>query len=813
MTTLVGSTLLNYRITEKLGEGGQGAVYKAVNTKLGRTVVIKVLPPELTAKEVNLRRFEREAMLASSLDHPNICTIYDLNEAAGLHFIAMQYVAGRNVRQLVNGRPLELRSALAITIQVADALAAAHARGIIHRDIKAGNVMVTDSGQVKVLDFGLAKLLDEDAARAGNMHRTELTEVGVPYGTATYAAPEQARGDKVDHRADIFSTGVLLYEMLTGIWPFQGKTLVDVRHAVLHAAAKPLVEARPEATPPRLQQILDRALAKEPGARYQKIDPMREDLRAVLQEVSGGGATQPGEVVTSTAPRHLGGANPVARAVRWLRRGLGSADSHNSSSLSHTHTSQQDVHVTPTSIGSSEQKKSVAILPFRNLSNDPAISFYEFALADAVITELARVRALTVRPSSMIVKYQGQQTDPREAGRELETDAVLAASFLRGGERLRVTAQLLDVQSGDLLWSDRIDADVRDIIALQDTIAQRIVDGLRLELSPDEQAELAAPATGNAAAYEEYLRGRDLFGRFIFRTLAPEDCDTAIAHFQRAVELDPSFALAHDGLGACYANRVFKGYGGGADYERAEAAFTQALALEPELIEARMLLVFVYLWRGEKQKARAEVARYRQQAPNDAVVYFVKGVLHRLDGEYARALRSFDRLVRLDPAAHVVASYHRALIYLAQQRPAEAQKELAHASASAPDSPLVKTASALTSVYAGQPAPGAESMRELLAAHPSMHGVRPILAMCLSAQGAHAAARQELTEQVRTNADADPDAAYWLASAQALAGAHDEALAWLARALALGNEQRTWFAADPTWTALRDDPRFKDLLR
>jgi serine/threonine-protein kinase len=789
MTTLVGSTLLNYRITEKLGEGGQGAVYKAVNTKLGRTVVIKVLPPELTAKEVNLRRFEREAMLASSLDHPNICTIYDLNEAAGLHFIAMQYVAGRNVRQLVNGRPLELRSAIAIAIQVADALAAAHARGIIHRDIKAGNVMVTDSGQVKVLDFGLAKLLDEDAARAGNMHRTELTEVGVPYGTATYAAPEQARGDKVDHRADIFSTGVLLYEMLTGIWPFQGKTLVDVRHAVLHAAAKPLAAARPEATPPRLQQILDRALAKEPNARYQKIDPMREDLRAVLQEVSGGGASQPGEVVMPAAPRHLAGANPVARAVRWLKRGLGSAETHSSSSLSLTHTSQQDVHVTPTSIGSSEQKKSVAILPFRNLSNDPAISFYEFALADAVITELARVRALTVRPSSMIVKYQGQQTDPRAAGRELDVNAVLAASFLRGGERLRVTAQLLDVQSGDLLWSDRIDADVRDIIALQDTIAQRIVDGLRLELSPDEQAELAAPATGNAAAYEEYLRGRDLFGRFIFRT------------------------LAHDGLGACYANRVFKGYGGGADYERAEAAFTQALALEPELIEARMLLVFVYLWRGEKQKARAEVARYRQQAPNDAVVYFVKGVLHRLDGEYARALRSFDRLVRLDPAAHVVASYHRALIYLAQQRPDEAQKELAHAAASAPDSPLVKTASALTSFYAGAPAPGAGLMRELLAAHPNMHGVRPILAMCLSAQGAHEAARQELTEQVRTNADADPDAAYWLASALALAGAHDEALTWLARALALGNEQRTWFAADPTWTALRDDPRFKDLLR
>jgi serine/threonine-protein kinase len=469
--------------------------------------------------------------------------------------------------------------------------------------------------------------------------------------------------------------------------------------------------------------------------------------------------------------------------------------------------------VTPTSIGSSEQKKSVAILPFRNLSNDPAISFYEFALADAVITELARVRSLTVRSSSMIVKYQGQQIDPREAGRELDVSAVLAASFLRGGERLRVTAQLLDVLTGDLLWSDRIDADASDIIALQDTIAQRIVDGLRLELSPDEQAELAQPATGNAAAYEEYLRGRDLFGRFIFRTLAPEDCDAAIAHFSRAVELDPSFALAHDGLGACYVNRVFKGYGGGEDYERAEAAFNQALAIEPELIEARMLMIFIYLWRGEKRKARAEVARYRQQTPNEAVVYFVKAVLHRLDGEYERALRSLDRLVRLDPAAHVVASYHRALIHICQQRLDEARSELEHAAATAPDSPLVKTAGALTFFYAGEPQPAAELMRQLLAAHPNMHGVRPILAMCLSAQGAHEDARHELTEQVRKNADADPDAAYWLASAYALAGQHDDALTWLARALALGNEQRAWFAADPTWATLRDEPRFKDLLR
>src|SRR5437899_1738892 len=298
---MVGHTLGNYKILQKLGAGGQGTVYKATDNKLGRTVVLKVLPAELTVKETNLKRFAREARLASALDHPNICTIFDLDEENGLHFIAMQHIEGRNVRQLVNGRPLELQSALRIGIQVTEALTAAHARGIIHRDIKSGNVMVTDSGQVKILDFGLAKLLDETEAHTSGIHQTELTEIGVPYGTATYAAPEQARGDRVDARADIFSTGVLLYEMLTGTWPFRGKSTVDVRHAVIYDQPRTLAEMRPGATPARLQQIIDRANANAPRDRYQKIAELRDELRKVLQEVSSGAQVE----VAAAPARHL----------------------------------------------------------------------------------------------------------------------------------------------------------------------------------------------------------------------------------------------------------------------------------------------------------------------------------------------------------------------------------------------------------------------------------------------------------------------------------------------------------------------------
>ncbi|HKY26362.1 MAG TPA: protein kinase, partial [Pyrinomonadaceae bacterium] len=736
------------------------------------------------------------------LDHPNICTIFDMDEVDGLHFIAMQHIEGRNVRQLVNGHPLELKSALLIGLQVTDALAAAHARGIIHRDIKSGNVMVSPSGQVKILDFGLAKLLDDEEAGAAGIHRTELTEVGVPYGTATYAAPEQARGDRVDKRADIFSTGVLLYEMLTGTWPFRGKTTIDVRHAVLYDAPRPVSELRKEPIPPRIQEILDRCMAKDPRDRYQKMDDLRDDLRSVLQELA---VAVPGQSYAEP-PRHLGGKSTVSRAVRWLKS-ITRTEAPTTSPTFITPT-KQGVHETPTI--ADQEKQSLAILPFRNLSNDAASSFYEFSLADAVITELARVRSLVVRPSSVISRFQGQQIDPRDVGRELNVSAVLAAGFMHAGERFRVTAQLLDVTSGEILWSDRIDTSAADIIAVQDTIAQQIVEGLRLELTHDEQAGIAKPSTQNAAAYEQYLRGRDLFARFIFRTVDPQDCSAAIEHFQRAIELDPNFALAYDGLGASLVNRVFKGLGGAEDFERAESAFAKALSIDPKLIEARMLMVFVYMWRGQKQKAREEVARARREAPDEAVVHFVKATLHRLDGEYGRALRSYDRLVRLDPAAHVVASYNRAAVHMYMGHFDEAVRQLDNAGE--PDNPLVQTFRALALYYTGQTDAAADLMRQNVEKHPNVHGVRPFLAMFLSAQGKQDEALAQLNGDVIRNAEVDPDIAYSVASVYALEEMRDEAFQWLERAISLGNENRPCFENDPNWNALRDDPRFNELM-
>jgi len=802
---MIGSQINQYKILEKIGSGGQGTVYKALDSKLNRTAVIKILPPELTQKTANFRRFEREAQLCSQLDHPNICTIYDFHSADGVFYIAMQYVDGKNVRQLVSGRPLELRSALSIAIQVTDALAYAHSKNIIHRDIKAGNVMVTESGQVKILDFGLAKLMeDETVGENRGVDRTQITELGIPYGTATYAAPEQAKGERADHRSDIFSTGVLLYEMLTGIWAFQGKTVIDVRHQVLYGTPKTLAEMRKDSLPPELQQIINKAIAKDPKDRYQKIATMRDELRAVLQRVAGP-QVMPGDTY---APGHADGS-AVKRVLNWFT-GKSTPESSSVGRTPSTSSPSFTPDISMTATGS--EKKSVAILPFQNLGRDPESSFYEFALADAVITELAQVRSIIVRPSSVIAKYQGKEMDPREAGKELRVHAVLSAGFLRAGEKLRVTAQLLDVESGDILWSDRIDAEGSDILALQDGIAQRILEGLRLELTDLEAEKLGKRATDNPEAWEEYLRGRDNFGRFIFRTLDAEDCDAAIANFKHAIELDPHFALAYSGLGACYANRVFKGLGEPEDYTYAEAAFSKAFFYDQNVVEARVLMVMIYMARGEKKKARSEIELLQKQFPNDAVLYFAKGVMHRLDGEYEESLKAFEKLTRLDPAARAVAAYNRARIFIYKRDFERALEELDKGVKVEPNHPMLKIFRSGVYYYQGKYDDAINLIASVLKEHPRMDGIRPLYAEYLAGAGRPDEAKAQLTDDALAISRSDHDMAYWVGSTYALLGDKDLAFKWLGKAIKLGNENKPHFERDTNLVSLRDDPRWLELM-
>ena len=797
---MIGSKINHYLIEEKLGSGGQGTVYKALDTKLNRTVVVKVLSPELTAKSSNFRRFEREAQLCSQLDHPNVCTIFDFDEADGVYYIAMQFVEGKNVRQLVAGKPLEMKSALSIAVQVCDALSYSHSRGIIHRDIKAGNVMVSPTGQAKILDFGLAKLVEKPSTGKGD--DMEITEMGIPYGTATYAAPEQARGERADHRADIFSTGVLVYEMLTGIWAFQGKTVVDVRHQVLHGTPTPIAAMRQDRVPEQLQEIVNRALAKDPKDRYQKISDMRDDLKAVLQEISAIGTSFDGQTF---APKHAE-EGVVKKAWHWIT-GKHDDDPQGTPSFP-TSTGSMD----PSTTHGPGALKSIAILPFTNLGKDIESNFYEFALADAVITELARLKSIIVRPSSVITKYQGIDTDPQVVGKELRVDAVMTAGFLRSGQRIRVTAQLIEVNTGELLWTDRIDAEGSDILVLQDKIAQRILSGLRVELSEKEQSKLGRKPTESTEAWEEYLRGRDNFGRFIFRTVANEDCDAAIANFKHAIELDSHFALAYSGLGACYVNRVFKGMGDAEDYTHAENAFTKAFFYDPNVVEARVLMVMIYMARCEKKKAHAEIEVLEKQFPNEAPLYFVKGTISRLDGNYEASLKAWDKLAKLDTAPGVISSYNNSRNYLYQGLFETALDELDKGAAIEPNHPMIRIFRSAVLFYSGDRMAALRIIEEVLKQNPKMDGIRPLYAIFLAGSGRADDARKQLSEEALGLARADHDMAYWVASTFALLGDVDSAFKWLNRAIKLGNENRQWFYNDNNLAVLRLDPRWDETM-
>ncbi|MGH9819671.1 MAG: tetratricopeptide repeat protein, partial [Pyrinomonadaceae bacterium] len=552
-------------------------------------------------------------------------------------------------------------------------------------------------------------------------------------------------------------------------------------------------------------QIIDKALQKNPADRYQKIAVMRDELRAVLQEVAG-----PSVMPTDTfAPSHVDGS-VVKRAWSWITGSRSIPEASGGSAGSTTSMPSLSPDTTLTSGG--HEKKSIAILPFKNLSGDAAASFYEFALADAVITELAQIKSLIVRPSSIISKYQGRDVDPAEAGREMRVHAVLSAGFLRAGDKLRVTAQLLDVLSGEILWSDRVDAEGNDILAMQDGIAHRILEGLRLELSDNEQEKLNRRATDNAQAWEEYLRGRDNFGRFIFRTLDTEDCEAAVQNFKNAIELDPQFALAYSGLGACYANRVFKGMGEAEDYSYAESAFSKAFFYDPNVVEARVLMVMIYMARGEKKKARSEIFLLQKQFPNDAALYFVKGVMHRLDGDYEESLRAFEKLTRLDPAARAVAAYNRARIFIYRRDYETALKELDKGVRAEPNHPMLKIFRSGVYYYQGKVEESIALISQVLEEHPDMDGIRPLAAEYLAGAGRFDEARAQLTEDALALSRADHDMAYWVASTYALLGEKDLAFKWLNKAVRLGNQNKPYFETDQNLESLHDDSRFAEIL-
>ena len=612
MPSLVGSTVSHYTILEHLGGGGMGVVYKAQDLKLDRSVALKFLPPELTRDSEAKLRFTHEARAASALDHPNICVVHEIGETVDDQmFICMAYYEGETLKKKLERGPLPLHDAVDIALQAARGLQAAHEAGIVHRDVKPANIMVTVKGEAKVLDFGVAKL-------AGQV---VLTKTGSTVGTAAYASPEQTRGEDVDPRSDIFSLGVVLYEMITGHRPFRGEHEAAIMYSITNESPEPLARYKAD-VPDDLQRVIDKSLAKERANRYQHIDEMLVDLRKAQQESPSEARSK--RKAQKLSPR-IGASIALVALVLLL--------------LAY-------IFLLPKP--SLAPDRSVAVLPFQNLSAGGQHAYFAAGLHDELLTQLSKVADLKVISRTSVMGYEGTKTPLSQIAQELKVGSVVEGSVQVVGDRLRVNVQLIDAETDAHLWAERYDRKLDDAFAIQSEVAQRIVAAVGGALTSAEQGSLTAAPTANTEAYRLYLQGREYFIRPGYLR---QNIESAQQLYERALALDPDFTLAHAALSEVHGRMSWFRYDTSpARLARQREEAETALRLSPDLPQAHVAIGLAqYHGRRDYQRALDEYAIALKGLPNDALLWGFIGYAHRRLGNWEKVFEALEKAKELNP--------------------------------------------------------------------------------------------------------------------------------------------------------------------
>jgi serine/threonine protein kinase/TolB-like protein len=656
-----GMKFARYEVIASAGAGGMGHVYLARDTQLRRNVALKLLAPQLTRDQRVVRRFALEAKAISALNHPNILTLYDFGEVEGVYYIASEYVEGETLRQRIQKGLLSVPEVADIAIQVAGALVAAHERGIVHRDIKPANVMVRDDGIVKLLDFGIAKLSDEVGSRRGGDTFVSVSDAGAVMGTVRYMSPEQARGQIVDGRSDIFSLGVVIYELLTGQAPFQGETTSDVIAEILKGEPVALSTALPGLSA-QFEAIVQRAIRKNRDERYQSAAELLHDLQDFRKETefqqklkesvvpaveqnraaSGGDTTKskgPFPATVATGPRRW-----LAFVLAFVVLALLAA------TVTLRYRSQRRA--------AENAPRELAVLPFQNLRPDPQTDFLGFSLADAIITKLGYVNALTVRPSSVIEKYRNQAVDPQKAAADLQVGSLLTGGYMRDGDQLRITAQLIDVKDNRILWRDTIDVKYDRLLTVQDTVSQQIISGLEVSLSPAEKEKLRPEGSVNAEAYEYYLRGVDRY--------ASDDFRGAVAMLEKAAALDPNYAPTWAHLGRAYTTNASLDFGGKEQYAKAQAAYEKAIALNPSLTDVRIFMANLMTDTGRADEAVPLMRNLLAENRGNAEAHWELGYAYRFGGMLEQSVAESELARQNNPSVKLNSAFMNGYLYLGQ---------------------------------------------------------------------------------------------------------------------------------------------------